>query len=164
MELSTLSPGAGARTGRRRIGRGNASGWGQTSGRGHKGQGARAGCSIRRGFEGGQMPLYRRLPKFGFRSYGHFTGLNRYQQIHISVLERFADGSEVTPESLRAMGYRLPARCRAGYKVLGGGKLTKKLTVKVQAVSKGAQALIEGAGGTVVPLESGSSSSPESPE
>ena len=143
MDLSNLSPAEGSRTSNNfRRGRGHASGNGKTAGKGHKGQKARSGAP-RPGFEGGQMPLYRRIPKRGFtnRNSKIITAIN------VSVLNRFEDGTEVTPELLLKSG--AVSKVVDGVKILGGGELTKKLTVKVNAVSEGAKSKIEAAGGTV---------------
>ena len=143
MDLSNLSPAEGSRKSDNfRRGRGHASGNGKTAGKGHKGQKARSGAP-RPGFEGGQMPLYRRLPKRGFtdRNSKIITAIN------VSQLNRFADGTEVTPELLLKSG--AVSKVVDGVKILGGGELTKKLTVKVNAVSEGAKSKIEAAGGTV---------------
>ena len=155
MELSTLAPLKGARKSRKRIGRGNGSGTGKTSGKGHKGQKARSGGKVRRGFEGGQMPLYRRIPKIGFTSRKRVLGTNQYNLVNFAVLNRFEDGATVDADSLKALGYRARASKKAGYKVLGGGadELTKKLTVRVQAISGAAKQAIEAKGGTVEILE-----------
>ncbi|MCH4038540.1 MAG: 50S ribosomal protein L15 [Eubacteriales bacterium] len=143
MDLSNLSPAEGSRQSNNfRRGRGHASGNGKTAGKGHKGQKARSGAP-RPGFEGGQMPLYRRLPKRGFtnRNAAVITAIN------VDVLNRFEDGTEVTPELLLQSG--AVSKIVDGVKILGGGELTKKLTVKVNAVSAGAKSKIEAAGGTV---------------
>lgn len=149
MELNKLSPGKGARRTSRRVGRGKGSGRGKTSGRGGKGQTARTGGKIRPGFEGGQMPLYRRIPKLGFRSRQKTLGLNCYNLVNLDVLERFEDGALVTAESLQALGFGFKSKNKAGVKVLGRGECTKKLTVKVQAVSASAKSKIEARGGSV---------------
>lgn len=148
MDLSSLAPRKGARKNRRRVGRGNASGSGRTAGRGDKGLGQRSGGKTRPGFEGGQMPLYRRIPKFGFRSKKKLTGLNCFQLVPLDALESFADGTVVDEAALKAAGYKAGAKQRAGLKVVGGS-LSKKLTVKVQAVSKSARAQIEKLGGQI---------------
>ena len=149
MKLSSLAPAKGSRKSRKRVGRGEASGLGKTSGKGHKGQKARAGGGVRPGFEGGQMPLYRRVPKFGFRSRKELLGLNQYNLVNLDVLNRFEDGAVVDIPALQEAGYGKKARLKAGVKVLGSGSLEKKLTVRVHAVTKGAQAAIEKAGGSV---------------
>ena len=137
MDLSNLKPNEGAVSERSRVGRGHASGNGKTAGRGHKGQKARSGGSTRLGFEGGQMPLYRRIPKRGFKNY------NYKEIIGINVSE---NGTEVTVETLIEAG--IVKNPRDGVKILGDGELTKKLTVKVNAFSKSAEEKITAAGGT----------------
>lgn len=142
MDLSNLRPAAGSvHSDSFRRGRGHASGNGKTAGKGHKGQKARSGAP-RTGFEGGQMPLYRRLPKRGFKN------RNRKEIIAINVadLEKFENDTVVTIEKLLEAG--VVKHARDGVKVLGNGELTKKLVVKVDAVSEGAKAKIEAAGGT----------------
>ena len=141
MDLSNLSPARGSVHNKFRRGRGHASGNGKTAGKGHKGQKARSGAP-RPGFEGGQMPLYRRLPKRGFtnRNSLEIVGIN------VSVLERFEDGAEVTVDALVESG--VVKNPRDGVKILGNGELTKKLNVKVNAFSEGAKAKIEAVGGT----------------
>jgi large subunit ribosomal protein L15 len=143
MDLSSLKNTPGARKTRKRVGRGRASGLGKTSTRGHKGQQARKGHKVKLGFEGGQMPLIRRLPKRGFKNPNRVV----YAPVNVAELERFDSGTEVTPELLRANG--LFAKKFDGVKVLGNGELTKKLTVKVNGVSASAKAKIEAAGGSV---------------
>lgn len=143
MDLSNLSPAEGSRQSDNfRRGRGHGSGNGKTAGKGHKGQKARSGAP-RPGFEGGQMPLYRRLPKRGFTN----RNTKDIVAINVDVLNRFEDGAEVTLESLLASG--AISRLGDGVKILGNGELSKKLTVKVNAVSESAKAKIEAAGGTV---------------
>ncbi len=149
MKLNELSPNAGARKTRRRVGRGHGSGAGRTSGKGEKGQKARSGGHTRPGFEGGQMPLYRRLPKFGFRSAKQIRGKNQYSLVSLSVLEQLDAGSVVDCAALKAAGVPCKSKHRAGYKILGTGNLTKKLTVKVAAVSETARQKIEAVGGTI---------------
>lgn len=141
MKLHELKPAEGSRKERNRVGRGMGSGNGKTSGRGHKGQGARSGGGVRPGFEGGQMPLFQRLPKRGF------TNINRkdYAIVNIETLNRFEDGIEVTPELLLETG--VISKLNAGVKVLGNGKLQKKLTVKAHKFSASAKEAIEAAGG-----------------
>ena len=138
MKLHELTPSEGSRFSRRRIGRGDSSGQGKTSGRGQKGQKARS--KVRVGFEGGQMPLYRRIPKRGF------TNINRkeYAVVNLDSLNRFDDGAEVTPESLKEAGL---VKKSAAVKILGNGKLDKKLTVKANKFSETAVKAIEAAGG-----------------
>ncbi len=150
MRLHNLKPRPGAKHRRKRLGQGESSGLGKTSGRGHKGQHSRAGSSFRPGFEGGQMPLIRRLPKRGFSNVQHAT---TYIPVNVSSLEAFEAGSVVDLKSLQAAG--LANGNADGVKILGQGELSKKLTVKVQAFSASAKAKIEGAGGTceVTPLK-----------
>ncbi|AKS37133.1 50S ribosomal protein L15 [Anoxybacillus gonensis] len=142
MKLHELQPAPGSRKERNRVGRGIGSGNGKTSGRGHKGQNARSGGGVRIGFEGGQTPLFRRLPKRGF------TNIHRkeYAIVNLEVLNRFEDGTEVTPELLLETG--VVSKLKAGIKVLGDGELTKKLTVKAHKFSASAKEAIEAAGGT----------------
>ena len=142
MELSNLQPAAGSKhSDNFRRGRGHGSGNGKTAGKGHKGQKARSGAP-RPGFEGGQMPLYRRIPKRGF------TNINakRIVGINLSALERFEDGAEVTVETLLAAG--VIKNPRDGVKILGNGEFTKKLNVKANAFSVAAKEKIEALGGT----------------
>ena len=127
---------------RKRVGRGPGSGSGKTSGKGHKGQNARSGGGVRPGFEGGQIPLYRRLSKRGFNNYNFRTV---YATVNVSDLERFADGTEVTKELLIEAG--LVKKELDGIKVLGNGELTKKLTVKANKFSDSAKTKIENIGG-----------------
>ncbi|MBN8547813.1 MAG: 50S ribosomal protein L15 [Deltaproteobacteria bacterium] len=154
MELSKLAPRHGARKSRRRVGRGESSGVGKTSGKGGKGQTARSGGHVRPGFEGGQMPLYRRLPKFGFTSRTKVLGLNQYHVINLSKLDKFENGSTVDADAILAKRYGNNNRNKAGIKVLGTGELTKKLHVKVHAISASAKAKIESLGGSVELLQS----------
>ena len=128
MKLNTIQPSEGAKRGRRRVGRGIGSGLGKTSGRGHKGQKSRAGGFHKVGFEGGQMPLYRRLPKRGFTNRNSKTIVG----INVSALERFENDTVVTVETLIEAG--IVKNPRDGVKILGNGELTKKLTVKADAV------------------------------
>ncbi|MCI8663092.1 MAG: 50S ribosomal protein L15 [Hungatella sp.] len=142
MELSNLRPAEGSKhSANFRRGRGHGSGNGKTAGKGHKGQKARSGAT-RPGFEGGQMPLYRRLPKRGFTN----RNTKEIVAINVSALERFENDAVVTVESLMEIG--IVKNPRDGVKILGDGELTKKLTVKVDAFSEGAKAKIEAAGGT----------------
>jgi large subunit ribosomal protein L15 len=150
MELSKLSPPRGSRRKRKRVARGEGSGHGKTAGRGGKGQKGRKGVSIRAGFEGGQMPLYRRLPKFGFTSLQSIRGTNDFSVFNLTQLERFESGATVDPTALLGKGRGYLAKARV--KILGGageGKFNKKLTVKVHAISESAKSAIEAAGGTV---------------
>ena len=142
MDLSNLKPNEGAVSERSRVGRGHASGNGKTAGRGHKGQKARSGGSTRLGFEGGQMPLYRRIPKRGFKNYNYKEIIG----INVSKLDVFENGTEVTVETLIESG--IVKNPRDAVKILGDGELTKKLTVKVNAFSKSAEEKITAAGGT----------------
>ena len=142
MKLHELRPSEGAFKTSKRVGRGVASGTGKTSGKGHKGQNARSGGGVRPGFEGGQLPLFRRLPKRGF-SNAMFKV--RYATLNLSDLEKFEDGAIVTPELLKEMG--VLKKQLDGVKVLGNGNLTKKLTVKANKFSKKAQEEIEAKGG-----------------
>ena len=143
MDLSSLKNTPGARKPRKRVGRGAGSGMGKTSTRGHKGQQARKGHKVKLGFEGGQMPLIRRLPKRGFKNPNRVE----YFAPNVCELERFENGTEVTPELLHANG--LFANKYDGVKLLGTGELTKKLTVKVHGASASAKAKVEAAGGSV---------------
>ena len=128
---------------RKRIGRGPGSGTGKTSGKGHKGQNARSGGGVRPGFEGGQLPLYRRLSKRGFNNYNFRTV---YATVNVSDLERFDEGTVVDTELLKNVG--LITKELDGVKVLGNGELTKKLTVKANKFSNAAKEKIENVGGT----------------
>jgi large subunit ribosomal protein L15 len=143
MDLSSLKNTPGARKSRKRVGRGQGSGMGKTSTRGHKGQQARKGHKHRLGFEGGQMPLIRRLPKRGFKNHNRVE----YLALNVKDLERFADGTEINLDVLRAEG--LFSNKYDGVKILGDGDLTKKLVLKVNGVSASAKAKIEAAGGSV---------------
>lgn len=142
MKLHELKPAPGSRKKRHRVGRGMASGSGKTSGRGQKGQKARAGGGVRPGFEGGQNPIYQRLPKRGF----HNRNRKEYAVINLDALNRFAEGSEVTPDKL--IESKIVKNLKDGLKVLGDGELNVKLTVKAHKFSKSAQQKIEAAGGT----------------
>ena len=142
MKLHELKPAEGSRKVRNRVGRGIGSGNGKTSGRGHKGQNARSGGGVRPGFEGGQNPLFRRLPKRGF------TNINRkeYAIVNLDALNRFEDGAEVTPALLLETG--IVSNEKAGIKILGHGTLSVKLNVKAHNFSASAKEAIENAGGT----------------
>ncbi|MFS0784889.1 50S ribosomal protein L15 [Shouchella sp. 1P09AA] len=142
MKLHELQPAEGSRKVRNRVGRGIGSGNGKTSGKGHKGQKARSGGGVRLGFEGGQNPLYRRLPKRGF------TNIHRkeYTVVSLDVLNRFEAGTEVTPELL--IESKAVKNVKHGIKVLGNGSLDKNLTVKANKFSASAVKAIEAAGGT----------------
>lgn len=142
MKLNELKPAEGSKKAAFRVGRGHGSGNGKTSGRGHKGQNARSGGGVRPGFEGGQMPLYRRLPKKGFTN----IFAKSYAQINVSDLNKFADGTEVTAEVLKAEG--IVKKLYDGVVVLGRGDLTaKNLTVKAARFSATAAEKIANAGG-----------------
>ena len=144
MDLSNLQPAEGSKQSNNfRRGRGHGSGNGKTAGKGHKGQKARSGGSPRPGFEGGQMPLYRRIPKRGFTN----RNTKEIVAINVSALERFDNDTVVTVESLLECGViKSP---KDGVKILGGGELTKKLTVKANAFSASAKEKIEALGGSV---------------
>ena len=142
MKLNSIYPNDGATKRRKRLGCGPGSGKGKTCGKGHKGQNARSGGGVRPGFEGGQLPLFRRLPKRGF-SNAMFKV--EYATINVSDLEKFEDGAVVTPELLKEMG--ILKKQLAGVKVLGNGELTKKLTVKANKFSASAVEKIEAIGG-----------------
>lgn len=141
MKLQDLQPSVGATRPAYRKGRGAGSGNGKTAGRGHKGQWARSGGGVRPGFEGGQMPLARRLPKRGFNNIFGTT----YAPVNVDVLNRFEDGTEVTAELLIETG--VLSKALDGVKILGNGEITKKLTVKAAAFSASAKQKIEAAGG-----------------
>ena len=141
MKLQDLQPAMGSTKKAYRKGRGAGSGNGKTAGRGHKGQWARAGGGVRPGFEGGQMPLARRLPKRGFHNIFGTT----YAPVNVSALERFENGTEVTTELLLETG--IISKALDGVKILGNGELTKNLTVKAAAFSASAKEKIEKAGG-----------------
>ena len=144
MNLHTLKPAEGSRKKEVRVGRGIGSGVGKTSGRGHKGQKARSGGGVRPGFEGGQMPISRRLPKRGFKN----VWAKKFAEVNVETLNRFDDGAEVDAVALVEVG--ILKNVLDGVKILGNGELTKKLTVKAQAFTKSAKAKIEAAGGTVI--------------
>ncbi len=143
MKLHELQPATGSRKERNRVGRGQGSGNGKTAGRGSKGQKARSGGGVRLGFEGGQTPLFRRLPKRGFQN------INRkeYAVVNLETLNRFEDGQEVTAAVLVEAG--IVKNEKDGIKVLANGKLERKLTVKANKFSQAAKEAIEAAGGTV---------------
>lgn len=144
MKLGDLSPAPGAVTSSKRLGRGIGSGLGKTSGKGHKGQWARSGGGVRPGFEGGQMPLIRRIPKRGFNNIFR----KEYSIVNLSVLEGFEAGSVVDINVLAENGLIKLVKGGVGLKVLGNGELTKALTVKADAFSAKAKEAIEKAGGT----------------
>ena len=143
MNLHELSPAAGSNTKAYRKGRGAGSGNGKTGGRGQKGQWARSGGGVRVGFEGGQMPLARRLPKRGF----HNIFAKPLEAINVSVLDKFEDGAVVDAKALLEKG--ILSKCEYGVKILGNGSITKKLTVQASAFSASAKEKIEAAGGQV---------------
>ena len=143
MRLHDLKPRPGAKHRRKRLGQGEATGHGKTSGRGGKGQTARSGSSIRIGFEGGQMPLIRRIPKRGFNNARHTV---RYLPVNLQALNCFPDGTRVDEAALRSAG--LANGRAAGIKILGDGELTRKLAVSAHAFSASARAKIEAKGGT----------------
>jgi large subunit ribosomal protein L15 len=142
MRLHDLKPNPGAKHRRKRLGQGESSGHGKTSGRGGKGQSARSGSSIRIGFEGGQMPLIRRIPKRGFNNARHAT---RYVPVNLSDLNQFEEGARVDELALRSVG--LANGKSDGIKILGNGELTRKLTVVASAFSAAARQKIEAKGG-----------------
>ena len=144
MKLHELEKNIGAKQKRKIVGRGPGSGLGKTSGKGHKGQNARSGGGVNPVFEGGQLPLYRRLPKRGFSNYDFKT---RYAIINVSDLEIFEDGTVVTPALLKEIG--LVKKQYDGIKVLGNGTLTKKLTVQANKFSKTAIEKIEESGSKI---------------
>ena len=141
MRLHELSPVPGSTKEAKRKGRGHGSGNGETAGRGHKGQNARSGGGVRPGFEGGQMPLYRRLPKRGFTNIFAKT----YTEVKVSALNIFEDGAEVTAQALKDAG--VIKKINDGITVLGNGEITKKLTVKAAKFTQSAKEKIEAAGG-----------------
>lgn len=143
MKLHELKPAEGSRHARKRVGRGIGSGLGKTSGRGHKGQNSRSGGGVRPGFEGGQTPLFQRLPKRGFYNFNR----KEYAIVNLDQLNRFEDGTEVTPELL--LETRVIRKLKNGVKILGKGTVEKKLTVKAHKFSKSAKEAIESAGGNV---------------
>lgn len=141
MKLHEISPAPGSNQEPKRKGRGIGSGNGKTAGRGHKGQWARSGGGVRPGFEGGQMPLARRVPKRGFNN----IFAKPLEVVNLSALNAFNDGDTVTAEALLEKG--VLSKCEYGFKVLGNGKLTKKVNVKANAFSASAKEAIEAAGG-----------------
>ena len=143
MKLSELSPAVGSTKAPKRVGRGHGSGTGKTSGKGHKGQKARSGGGVRPGFEGGQMPLYRRLPKRGF--YNKFA--NNYVEVNVNDLEKFDANTEITAELLKEAG--VISKICDGIVVLGNGEISKPLTVKAKKFTKSAEEKIVAAGGKV---------------
>ncbi len=145
MDLRELRPASGNKRSRKRVGRGMGSGNGKTSGRGHKGQGARSGGGVRPGFEGGQMPLTRRVPKRGFRNPSRVA----FTPVNLDRLERFEAGREISPELLREAGLA----GNGPVKILGRGELDRPLTVKAHGFSRSAREKIEAAGGRAEVLE-----------
>lgn len=143
MKLHELAPAPGSKKVRTRVGRGLGSGLGKTAGRGHKGQKARAGGGVRPGFEGGQMPIYRRLPKRGF--YNKFA--KEYAEVNIAQLNRFEDGAIVDPVALIESG--ILKNVHDGVRILGNGEITKALTVIANGFTKSAEEKIKAAGGKV---------------
>lgn len=144
MKLHELKPNAGSTASRKRVGRGAGSGLGKTSGKGHKGQNARSGGGVRPGFEGGQLPLFRRLPKRGFSNYEFKT---RYATVNVEDLEVFEENTVVTIDLLKEKG--LIKKELDGLKILGNGNLTKKLTVRADKFTNSAKAKIENIGGKI---------------
>ena len=143
MKLHELAPAAGSKKTRTRVGRGLGSGLGKTSGRGQKGQNSRSGGGVRTGFEGGQMPLYRRLPKRGFKNIFAL----QYAEVNVSQLNRFEDGATVDPVALIEAG--ILKNVRDGIRILGNGTLERKLTIIANGFTKSAVEKIEAAGGKV---------------
>ncbi|MGV8982800.1 50S ribosomal protein L15 [Clostridium sp.] len=143
MKLQDLRPAEGSKKSRKRLGRGTATGWGKTAGRGQDGQNSRSGGGTRPGFEGGQMPLYRRLPKRGFTN----IFAKEYACINVDRLNIFENGTEVTPELL--LERRVIRKLYNGVKILGNGNLEKSLTISATKFSKAAAEKIEAAGGKV---------------
>ena len=141
MKLNELKPALGSTTVGKRKGRGPGTGNGKTAGRGHKGQKARSGGGVRIGFEGGQMPLARRIPKRGFNN----IFAKPLEAVNVSALDKFEDGAVVDAQALLDAG--ILSKCRYGVKILGNGEITKKLTVKASAFSETAKEKIEAAGG-----------------
>jgi large subunit ribosomal protein L15 len=143
MNLSNLKPTPGSTHAKKRLGRGPGSGTGKTAGKGHKGQNSRSGGGTRPGFEGGQTPLFKRLPKRGFTNFFR----KEYAYVNVSDLNRYAEGTVVTTEML--LNDRLIRKELDGLKILGGGELTVKLHVKANKFTKSAQEKIEAVGGTI---------------
>lgn len=146
MDLGSLKKAPGSADDNKRIGRGQGSGKGGTAGRGHKGQRSRSGHKNRSWFEGGQMPIQRRLPKFGFYQHGKV----RYQVVNLSSLEKVSGESEINPEVLHKAG--LVRKAASPIKILGDGEVSKKMNIKVNAISKSAREKIEKKGGSVTLL------------
>ena len=146
MKLNDLRPNIGGGTkAKKRLGRGTGSGLGKTSGKGHKGQNARSGGGVRPGFEGGQMPLFRRMPKRGFTN----IFAKQFAIVNLEDLNRFEDNTIITPELLISEGIVKPGKAKDGVKILGDGELSVVLTVQAQKFSKSAAEKIEAAGGKV---------------
>lgn len=143
MKLNELQPNEGSRHARKRVGRGTSSGYGKTAGKGTKGQLARQGGKTRLGFEGGQMPLFRRLPKRGFKN----VNRKEYAIVNLSDLNRFDDGAEITAKVLLDAG--VIKKELSGVKLLANGELNKKLTVRVNKASEAAKKAVEAAGGSI---------------
>ena len=141
MRLDELQPAEGSKFVAKRKGRGPGTGNGKTAGKGHKGQNARSGGGVRPGFEGGQMPIYRRLPKRGFTN----IFAKQYVTVNVEVLDKFEKGAEVTAELLKEMG--IISKVKDGIKILGRGEITKPLTVKAAKFTESAASKIEAAGG-----------------
>jgi large subunit ribosomal protein L15 len=159
MRMNSIKPARGAKQDRHRVGRGVGSGWGKTAGLGHKGQKARAGGFHKLGFEGGQMPLHRRLPKRGFTS----PSRDAVAEVRLADLERMS-GAEIDLAALKSAG--VVAHGALGAKVILAGKLSRKLTLKGVRASKGARAAIEAAGGSVIlpPEKEGNAAKTEKPD
>ena len=143
MKINELSPAAGSRRGRKRVGRGPGSGHGKTSCRGHKGQNSRSGGGVRPGFEGGQMPIHRRLPKRGFKN----PFRKEYSVVNVGDLSRFQPNTQLDPDALKEAG--LVWKMLDGVKLLGSGEISHPLVVRIHKVSQSAREKIEGAGGKV---------------
>ncbi len=143
MKINELSPAEGSRRGRKRVGRGPGSGHGKTSCRGHKGQKSRSGGGIRPGFEGGQMPIHRRLPKRGFKN----PFRKEYSVVNVGDLSRFEPNSQLDPDLLKQAG--LVWKMLDGVKLLGSGEISHPLVVRIHKISDAARKKIEGAGGRV---------------
>lgn len=143
MRLDELRPAPGSKTSKKRLGRGIGSGLGKTAGKGHKGQKARSGGGVRPGFEGGQMPLFRRIPKRGFKN----INSRNYTEVTLSMLDVLDNDTVVTADTLKEMG--IIKKINDGIVVLGNGELTKKLTVKASRITKSAEEKIIAAGGKI---------------
>jgi large subunit ribosomal protein L15 len=149
IQLSTLKGDPAARKRKKRVGRGESSGIGKTCGRGGKGQTARSGGTIRPGFEGGQMPLYRRVRKFGFKSLLRIKGKNLFTLVPVEALNFFDDGSIVDADNFRALGFAASSDEKGGFKLLNDGEVTKRVIVRVQAASDAAVKAVRALGGDV---------------